>query len=1240
MLFKKLCRTAIAIVLITLGANVNAQTLVWSDEFRTPKLDPEKWNTEVGGSGFGNGELQYYTSGESNIFIGSKANPADTGYLVIEARKENYGVAPENRSFTSGRINTSGKFNFKYGTVVARIKLPNLQNGLWPAFWMLGANYPTVGWPRSGEIDILEAGFKDDWQNNVANKKVNTTVHWFQDNFQEIDPNAPGNGWWGNASATGSTTIPGTLNDDFHVFKITWTPTKIEGYVDNVKYYDFVIPADPNFTEFSNPFYIIMNLAVGGSNFVGITDPNQITAPLPAQMIVDYVRVYSNADTESFQSINLPRETGKFGVFTETTVVNNSLGTSPTVDIWSNLIPEATTPQEGSGVLSFKANPGNWFGLGIPTGAGNEKNMQNFIDGHLHFHMKTTSTWPITVGIISTANGNAQDGTKEKPVRLDPAGQQYGLVRDGQWHEVVIPFTAFGNVEFRSMNNMFYLVGDNPPSAVTFAIDNIYWSDGTKITPQNGDYVIYSDTHVGVDQFEPGTEGDFFVWESTLIPQVTAPSEGSNVLSFTHNGKGWFGAAFTASAMHNLTAFQNSNAKLVFSLKTSDTTTPFFIGMKSGTRDGEGQKWIAFETGKTPYGFQRNGTWQTVEIPMSDLYDGVNLMEVVQLFQILGVGNISNIAFDNIYITGGGTAAPDVEPGNGPEVDAGLDKVVRTGNSVSITGSATSMGTVESVQWSLISGPNTPVLTNADTETVTATGLVAGTYIFRLTAIDDAGRDNSDDVNVFVGPNLLPSANAGEDKTLSLPATSIVLQGTGDDVDGAIATYAWTVVSGPNAPVLSGADTESVTAGEMIQGTYEFKLIVTDNEGGTGFDLVKVEVTPNTAPTADAGDDKDITLPVNSVTLDGAGNDSGIIVSYLWTQTSGPSTATIVSPNTVDTEVSNLLEGTYVFELRVTDDGGLFDTDEVTVTVHAAPINLALLKTVSVSSTENGTTPGSAAVDGNLETRWSSAFADPQWISVDLGATYAVDRVKITWEPALAKDYTVEISDDDEHWTVMKTITGNTVLVNDHTDVSGEGRYIRIKGTTRGTPWGYSIYELEVYGQLANRGPVVNAGSDITITLPESEVTIHGEASSANTEIIQYAWTMVSGPNEPIFNGQATAELTASGLVEGVYLFRLAVTDGNDVTAFDDVKVTVKSVTAIEDELSQRVKLYPNPSKTSLTIEGVKEGSSIQITSASGLRVGVKVVRSSSIDVSDLAPGLYVLVPDGESKVGRKFMKE
>jgi beta-glucanase (GH16 family) len=1160
-------------------SNANAQTLVWRDEFNQTKLDDEKWSREVGGSGFGNGELEYYTSGEQNVFIGSKTNAADTGYLVIEARRENYGVSPENRQFTSGRINTSGKFNFKYGTIEARIKLPDLQKGLWPAFWMLGANFPTDGWPKCGEMDILECGFKDDLANNVANKKNNTTMHWFQDNYQTLDPNAPGDGWYGDASATGSTTIAGSFNDGFHTFKLAWTPSSILGYVDNVQYYSFTIPAaDANITEFStNPYYVILNLAVGGTNFVGITDPAQITAPLPAQMQIDYIRVYSNANTTVFAAKDLPRQTGKFGVYTETTTVNGSLGAAPTIEVWSNLTAATSTPFEGSNVLSFTANPGNWFGLGIPTGATNVKNMQNFIDGTLHFQMKTTSAWPMSIGVISTANGNAQASTQSKTVKLDPAGAQYGLVRDGQWHEVVIPFSAFGNIEFRSINDMFYLVGDNPTAAVTFAIDNIYWQDGTKITPQNGDYVIYSDTKTGVDKFDLGIDGAFNIWEATLVAQTTTPAEGANVLSFTNNNKGWFGAAFTASAMHNLTAYNNPNGKLVFSMKTSDTTTPFYIGMKSGTRDGEGQQWIAFEPGQTPYGFQRNGTWQTVQIPVTDLV-GVNLMEVTQIFELLGTANIANIAIDNIYFSGGTTALPDNGGSNiAPTANAGVDKVVnQPTTSVTLNGSgADSDGTISSYAWTQVSGPSTATLTNANTANLTASGLVNGVYTFRLKVTDNGGATGTDDV--IVTENTIPTAFAGADKAITLPTNSVTINGNAADSDGTISAYAWTRVSGPNTPTLTNANTPNLTASGLIAGTYVFRLTATDNNGATGFDDVNVVVSPagNVAPTANAGADKAITLPTNSVVINGTGTDSdGTISTYAWTQVSGPSTATLSGNTTANLTASALVAGTYVFRLTVTDNGGATGFDDVNVVVSPATggTNLALNKVTTVSSTENAGTPGSLAVDGNGGTRWSSAAADPQWIYVDLGATYNVNRVKITWETALGKDFLVQIAATTTGtWTTMKTVTGNTALVNDYTGLTGSGRFVRIYGTARGTQWGYSIWELEVYGTSgpANVAPTANAGTDKAITLPTNSVVINGTGTDSDGTISSYAWTQVSGPSTATLSGNTTANLTASALVAGTYVFRLTVTDNGGATGADDVNVVVNPATSTNIALNK-----------------------------------------------------------------------
>ncbi|WP_165821952.1 Ig-like domain-containing protein [Hymenobacter edaphi] len=174
---------------------------------------------------------------------------------------------------------------------------------------------------------------------------------------------------------------------------------------------------------------------------------------------------------------------------------------------------------------------------------------------------------------------------------------------------------------------------------------------------------------------------------------------------------------------------------------------------------------------------------------------------------------------------------------------------------------------------------------------------------------------------------------------------------------------------------------------------------------------------------------------------------------------------------------TNVAAGSYSLTARATDNAGAVTTSAaVSVTVSSTTaVNLALNKPTVTSSTENSGTPGSAAVDGNTtSTRWSSAFADPQWIYVDLGASYNVSRVKLTWEAAYGKDYLVQVSSDAATWTTIRTVTGNTTLVNDHTGLSGTGRYVRLYGTARavinGASYGYSLYELEVYGTATGGG--------------------------------------------------------------------------------------------------------------------------------------------------------------------------
>ena len=387
-----------------------AQDPVWSDEFNGSTVDQSTWSFNTGGSGNGNGELQFYTASSDNAYI-------EDGNLVIAARREDY----EGKQFTSARLRTLGKFAFKYGTLEARIKLPDVANGLWPAFWMMGNNFGEVGWPQCGETDILEVGYKAAIDDGTVNKSVSAALHWWHESGDWSD--------WLQADFSDHTTISTNFYEDYHSFKCEWTPSEIVISIDDIEYFTMDI-TDPNLSEFHNPNYIIMNLAVGGFNFVEITDPAQITAPFPGKMYVDYVRLYENEYTEMFLGEEMARR-GNFGIFTETTDVNESLNfgdASTNLYIWNNMTTTSAEPAEGGSVLAYTVPAGGWWGMGINSA---DQNMQYYKNGYLHFQCKTTYTGKISISIASTgADGSGVD-------LLDGA-EQYGLVRDGQWHEVAI----------------------------------------------------------------------------------------------------------------------------------------------------------------------------------------------------------------------------------------------------------------------------------------------------------------------------------------------------------------------------------------------------------------------------------------------------------------------------------------------------------------------------------------------------------------------------------------------------------------------------------------------------------------------------------------------------------------------------------------------------------------------------------------------------------------------------------
>jgi beta-glucanase (GH16 family) len=240
--------------------------LVWSDEFDATSLDLTKWNIETGGGGWGNNEKQYYTNRTDNVRL-------ENGSLIIEAKKETYG----SNGYTSARINTRNKENYTYGKIEARISLP-AGKGTWPAYWMLGANFATAGWPTCGEVDIMEHIGSDPTM-------ISHAVHTYEKN------GAKGNNWSARKYLS-------NLEGTYHTYAIEWEKQASEGddcirfYIDGLltgTLWEQHVGSTVKNWPFKSNFFFIFNVAVGGT--MGGTVDDAIFN-VPVLMKVDYIRVY------------------------------------------------------------------------------------------------------------------------------------------------------------------------------------------------------------------------------------------------------------------------------------------------------------------------------------------------------------------------------------------------------------------------------------------------------------------------------------------------------------------------------------------------------------------------------------------------------------------------------------------------------------------------------------------------------------------------------------------------------------------------------------------------------------------------------------------------------------------------------------------------------------------------------------------------------------------------------------
>ena len=253
--------------------------LMWQDEFNQFSsglynrwdINRNNWNVEVVNNSHNN-EIQQYRDNRDNVRIEVDTTDISDGILVLEARKQNN--TQNLGAWTSGRINSLNKVYFTYGKVEVSAKLPGLL-GSWPAIWMLGNNFNSVGWPSSGEIDIMEMGRNTGWN------YINSTVHWQYN----------GHASYGTGNyQSGNPLLLSSASTAFHIYTLEWTPTSIKTYVDGNYLWSINLPV-PGIDPFDNPFFIVLNNAMGG-DIGGTVDASGSSS----RFEIDYVKVYQSTD--------------------------------------------------------------------------------------------------------------------------------------------------------------------------------------------------------------------------------------------------------------------------------------------------------------------------------------------------------------------------------------------------------------------------------------------------------------------------------------------------------------------------------------------------------------------------------------------------------------------------------------------------------------------------------------------------------------------------------------------------------------------------------------------------------------------------------------------------------------------------------------------------------------------------------------------------------------------------------
>jgi Secretion system C-terminal sorting domain/Domain of unknown function (DUF4832)/PKD domain len=696
-----------------------------------------------------------------------------------------------------------------------------------------------------------------------------------------------------------------------------------------------------------------------------------------------------------------------------------------------------------------------------------------------------------------------------------------------------------------------------------------------------------------------------------------------------------------------------------------------------------------------------------------------NLAAGVYLIQLKVTDNLGAISQDTVKIIV--NAAPVNQP---PVANAGADMTITLPlNTTNLDGSSSSDpdGTISTYNWSQVSGPSQSTITTPSNSTTAVSGLVQGVYVFSILVTDNSGATSSDVISVTVNPaaNIPPVANAGSSKSITLPINSTTLDGSlSSDPDGSITSYSWSQISGPNSSTITDGNTSLVTVAGLVAGQYTYELTVTDNSGATAKSRVKITVSNSGVqpPVANAGADQIITLPANSVTVNGSGSSasSGSIVSYTWTEKSGPSTVNLT--NTAQNTVNNLHAGSYVFSLTVTDQSGATGTDSIQITVLPA-INKAPVANAGASASITLPT-NSITLDGSKSSDPDGTISSYSWTKIagpNTPVTTGSNTALLSVNGMVAGTYTYQLTVTDNSGASSNsrvkvivtaainippkanagpnqqiTAPANSVTLNGSGSTDSDGsiasyNWVTVSGPGSVTinnsntatpsvvglkPGGY-IFELTVTDnkgatakdQVAitvlpqplqtNQPPVANAGNNQTITAPVNSAILNGTSSfDPDGTIAAYSWRQVSGPSTSTFTGAKTSSATVSKLIIGQYIFELMVTDNNGSTNTDQVTITVNAaasklnVPPVADAGSSDTVQLPTNTYTLNATQSVDPDGTIgsyhwqQISGPN--TAGSSSMNNSKVTISNLQAGQYefqLTVTDNEGATSTSTMQ-